>query len=186
MINANVIQPLQTVEYAEAGAAVGIASAGTVSLGAMALVSAGVPQSVVTGGLFVTGVAGIAGSGYSIYNNPSPNNIAFNAGGLAGGLIGGGMAGEAVNSALSPPGYQPSGPASLASELSMVWRDNSGNPNPLSMLPAWLLPGAEVGPMSTGPSTGGAAGAIGGAGAGTAAAVDWLGNPVSSSSSGKH
>jgi RHS repeat-associated protein len=184
--NANVIQPLQTVEYAEAGAAVGIASAGTVSLGAMALVSAGVPQSVVTGGLFVTGVAGIAGSGYSIYNNPSPNNIAFNAGGLAGGLIGGGMAGEAVNSALSPPGYQPSGPASLASELSMVWRDNSGNPNPLSMLPAWLLPGAEVGPMSTGPSTGGAAGAIGGAGAGTAAAVDWLGNPVSSSSSGKH
>jgi RHS repeat-associated protein len=177
------------------GYAVGAAGATAVGVGATTLVSAGVPQSVVTGGLFVTGVAGVTASGYSIYNNPSPNNIAFNAGGLAGGLAVGGFLANNVASALSPSGYQPSDPASLASELSMVWRDNSGNPNPLSMLPAWLLPGAEVGPMSTGPSTGGAAGAIGGAGFGVAGgfslwagqgSVDWLGNPVSSSSTGKH
>jgi RHS repeat-associated protein len=188
-------QALPIEASALGGYAVGAAGATAAAVGATTLVSAGVPQSVVTGGLFVTGVAGFTASGYSIYNNPSPNNVAFNAGGLAGGLAVGGFLANDVASALSPSGYQPSSSASLASELSMVWRDNNGNPNPLSMLPAWLLPGAEVGPMSTGPSTGGAAGAIGGAGSGVAggfslwagqSSVNWFGNPVSSSSTGKH
>jgi RHS repeat-associated protein len=167
------------------GYTVGAVGATAFGVGATALVSAGVPQSVVTGGLFVTGVGGVAASGYSIYNNPSPNNIAFNAGGLAGGLAVGEFLANNVASALSPSNYQPSGPASLASELSMVWTDSSGNPNPLSMLPAWLLPGAGVGPMSTGPSIGGAAGAIAGGGSGATGGFSLWAGQSSSSSTGK-
>ena len=171
------------------GYAAGAAGTTAVSFGAAGLVSAGVSQSVVTGGLYVTGGAGFVATGFSIYNNPSPNNIAFSAGSLGGASFIGGMTGLAVDSALSPSGYQPSGPASLATELSMTWRGSSGNPNYFSFLSAWLLPGAEVGPMSTGPSPLGAAGAVAGLGTGIATglnSVDWLGNPISSTSNGKH
>lgn len=164
-----------------AGALTSAAGATVVGAGAVGLVSLGVPQSVVSGGLFVTGVAGTVASGYSIYNDPSINNIAFNAGGLGGGLLVGSVSANYVASALSPSGYQPSG----ASIASLAWRDPNGNINPLAFLADWLLPGAEVGPMSTGPDTSGATGTVGLAGAGVAAAVDWFGNPVSSSSTGK-
>jgi hypothetical protein len=179
--------------YFAQGLVVGAVGAGAIVVAAPVLVAVGVPASIVTGGLFVTGGAGAVATGYSIYENPSPNNIAFSAGSLGGGLLVGGISGNYVASALSPAGYQP-GPVSLASDISMAWRDNSGNFNPLSMFPAWLLPGAEVGPMSTGPSTLGAAGAVGGVGTGVATgfnlltgqnSVDWLGNPISSSSTGK-
>lgn len=190
----NLSQNIETVNYALAGVAVGVGTAGIGSLAALAAVEVGVPLSVVTGGLYLTGGAGVVTTGFSIYNNPSPNNIAFNVGGLAGSLFVGGLTGEAVDSALSPPNYQPSGPASLSSEWSMTWRGNSGNPNYFAFLSDWLLPGAEVGPMSTGPSPLGAAGGVAGVGTGMATGfnlltgqnpVDWLGNPVSSSSTGK-
>jgi len=179
-------QALAIEGMVSAGALTGAAGATVVGAGAVGLVSLGVPQSVVTGGLFVTGGAGAVATGYSIYNNPSINNIAFTAGSLGGGLFVGGASANYVASALSPSGYQPSGTASLASDLSMVWRDSSGNPNPLSMFPAWLSPGAEVGPMSTGPSTLGAAGAVTGAGTGMAAGSQLLfGGTQSQSSTGK-
>lgn len=170
--------------YFAQGLVVGAVGAGAIVVAAPVLVAVGVPASVVTGGLLVTGGAGAVATGYSIYENPSPNNIAFNLGGLGGGLLVGGASANYIDATLSPAGYQP-GPVSLASDISMAWRDSSGNINPLAFLSDWLLPGATVGPMSTGPSVIGAASTIGGVGGGTAAGVDWLGNPISSSSTGK-
>jgi RHS repeat-associated protein len=167
------------------GLIVGATGAGAVGYGAVGLVAMGVPQSVVTGGLFVGGAAGAVASGYSVYNNPSFQNITFNAGAFAGGVFVGGTLGNRVASTLSPPGYQPSGTVSLSAEVSMAWRDSNGNLSPFSMFYAWLLPGAEVGPMSTGPSTLGAASTLTGGGVGLAAGVsessaqnpvNWLGN----------
>ena len=177
-----------------AGEVVGAAGAAGVAAGATALVSAGVSQSIVTGGLLVAGGAGVVASGYSIYETPSPNNIVFNLASLEGGFFVGGMTGESVKLSLSPANHQSSGPASLSSDISMAWRDANGNINPFAFLADWLLPGAQVGPMSTGPSTIGAAATVGGAGAGAGAGfsllaghnqVDWLGIPVSSCSTGK-
>ena len=62
-----------------------------------------------------------------------------------------------------------SGSVSLGADLAMGWTDANGNINPLAFLSDWFLPGSQIGPMSTGPSTLGAAGAIGGAGAGLGA-----------------
>jgi RHS repeat-associated protein len=185
---------IPTYGYFLNGALLGGAGAVAVTVAAPVIVAVGVPQSVVTGGLLVTGSAGAVATGYSIYNNPSPNNIAFSAGSLGGGLLVGGLSGGSISSALSPSGYQPSSGASLAADVSMAWTDANGNINPLAFLSDWLSPSATVGPMSTGPSTWGAAGTIGGAGAGMATGfnlltgqnqVDWLGNSISSSSVGK-
>ncbi len=168
------------------GAVVGAAGAAVGGAGAVGLVALGVPQSVVTGGLLVTGSAGFVASGYSIYNKPSVDNIAFNAGGFGGGLLVGGASANYVASALSPSGYQPSGAVSLSSDVAMAWTGANGNINPLAFLSAWLLPGSGVAPMSTGPSALGAAGTVGGAGAGVAGGFSlFLGNTQSQSSTGK-
>ncbi|MFN3409055.1 MAG: RHS repeat-associated core domain-containing protein [Limisphaerales bacterium] len=172
-----------------AGAAIGVAGGTAIGLGAVGLVAVGVPQPVVTGGLLVVGASGVVAGGYSIYNDPSPYNIAFNAGGLAGGVLAARVSANYVASALSPSSYQPSSSISLASDVSMAWRDTGGHINPLAFLSDWMLPGARIGPMSTGPSIYGAAGTVGGTGFGTAGGVsllfgspvDWLGNPLPAS-----
>jgi RHS repeat-associated protein len=166
-----------------AGAAIGAGGATLIGAGAVGLVGLGVPASTVTGGLLVLGSGGIVTTGYSIYNDPSVNNIAFNAGGLAGGFLVGGLTSSSVVSTLSPPGYQPSGAVSLSSDVAMAWRSGgpNGNINPIAFLMDWLLPGAQVGPMSTGPSTAGAVTTVGGFGAGVAAGSQL----ISGSSTGK-
>lgn len=176
------VQASQTAAPFVGGLVVGATGAGAAAAGAAGLVALGVPASTVSGGLLVVGASGLVASGVSIYNNPSFNNISFNVGGLGGGLLVGSLSANYVASALSPPGYQPSG----ASIASLAWKDANGNINPFAFLADWLLPGAKVGPMSTGPDTSGATGTVAGAGAGVAGATDWLGNPLTSSSTGKH
>ena len=65
------------------------------------------PAAVVTGGIFIIGLAGAGSTAWSIYQNPTPDNIGYNVGALVGGAIVGGAAGRGVASRLSPPKYQP-------------------------------------------------------------------------------
>jgi len=165
------------------GALVGGSGAAVFSLAAEGLVGLGFSQSFVTGGLLVTGSAGFVASGVSIYYDSFVNNIAYNAGGLGGGLLVGSTFADGVAASLSPPGYQPSGNGSLAADLSMAWTDANGNVNPVAFLIDWLLPGAPVGPMSTGPSIVGAGVTTGGGGFGITAASSFLFDGTQSSQS---
>ncbi|MBI2570336.1 MAG: RHS repeat protein [Candidatus Schekmanbacteria bacterium] len=126
------------------GVAIGALSAGAVALGAAGIVAVGVPGSIVTAGLLVFGGFGYGVVGVSIYLNPSPENIAYNVGGLVGGAIVGGAAARPLACRLSAPGHEPlPGRAgwNLRNEWRMRWRLGGE-------LPAWRM--GETGPSQIG------------------------------------
>jgi RHS repeat-associated protein len=122
---------------------------------------------IVTGTLFVTGVAGVASTAISMALNHSANNIGRNLGGLAGSALVGGAAGKALAGLLSPPGLQPPAETPLIeSSWNNAWRNpETGN---ISILQFFRdFPTA----VKTGPDTWGNRVALTGTGAGLALAT---------------
>lgn len=146
------------------GVAVGAGSAVVIAGAAAGAVTVGVPAGVVTGGLYLLGLGGAVSTGVSIYNDPSANNIAYNAGALAGaGLASAAVAGP-LGQKLSPPGYTQSVQApKLADEVNMLWRGENGE------IPVWAYLKNFNTANATGPTFGGNIGAVGITAAGAAA-----------------
>lgn len=129
---------------------------------AAAAVTFGVPAAAVTGALFVAGVVGGSIAAYSIYNNPSADNIGYHAGGFAAGALLGGVKGG-FSKRLSPPGHQPAPGLkgwSPVNDAKQVWKFNLSEP------PGQQLANAA----STGPNPLSGTGAIAAANSGAVSA----------------
>lgn len=144
-----------TMTYTGLGVAAGAASTAVVAGAAYGALAVGVESSVVTGTLFAAGTAGSLATGYSIYQDPSRDNIAYNIGSLAGGMVVGGAVAGSLGKKLSPPNYSESVQApALRQEFDMRWTDSSGKPSVMALFANY---GTAV---ATGPTFGGAAGAL--------------------------
>lgn len=139
-----------------AGLLVGAGGSALIAGGFETAAAAGVSTKVLTGGLWTLGVAGGISTGYSIYEDPSAENILFNAASLGAGYHF--SSGSAVASRLSPASYQQSVQTpSFLNEFSMVWKTPSGTPVPGSFMSSWNNFSTAMG---TGPTAGAAAGSI--------------------------
>ena len=144
-----------------------VMTAAVVATAAAVVTVAPAAAPIVTGTLFVTGVAGLASTAVSVALNHSSNNIGLNLGGLAGSALVGGAAGKALAGLLSPPGLQPPAETPLInSSLNNAWRNpDTGN---ISIVQFFRdFPNA----MKTGPDTWGNRGALTGTGAGLTTAT---------------
>jgi len=144
-----------------------VMTAAVVATAAAVVAVAPAVAPIVTGTLFVTGVAGLASTAVSVALNHSSNNIGLNLGGLAGSALVGGSAGKALAGLLSPPGFQPPAETPLiSSSLNNAWR-NPGTGN-ISIVQFFRdFPNA----MKTGPDAWGNRGALTGTGAGLTTAT---------------
>ena len=144
-----------TMTYTGLGVAAGASSTAAVAGAAYGALAIGVESSVVTGTLFVAGTADTVATGYSIYQDPSRDNIAYNIGSLAGGMVIGGSVAGSLGKKLSPPNYSESVQTpTFRQEFDMRWTNSAGNPSIMALF-------ANYGTaMATGPTFGGAAGAL--------------------------
>ena len=134
------------------GVAQGVVGAVVVAGVAAAAVTLGAPIGVVTAAVAVVGVAGAAVLIADSVLDPSPDNLAENAGVLVGGLGTGRVIGRPLACKLSPPNNQPPpGGINMGHEASQGMQ---------------VFPGQSVGQavsavMGQGPTLGGATGAVG-------------------------
>jgi RHS repeat-associated protein len=111
------------------GFAHGVLAAGTIALvGGFVVGAAPALAGIVTGALILGAGLGVAATIFSIAGNPSPENIAYNAGGIIGAGAFAARAGLAIPAALTPPGAKPPAPPSIRNEMTMRWKDPA-NPN---------------------------------------------------------
>jgi RHS repeat-associated protein len=133
--------------------------------GAAAAIAFGAPAAFVTSALYITGAFGGGVTMVSIIYDPSAGNVGYNLGSLTGAAIVGGASARTLRANLSPPG-SPTASSTLYGEWTSRWVDPQ---NPNSFIAGQLNYYVNFSyANSKGPTAASAAGAVMGAGSGSA------------------